>query len=289
MLYKEYDEKTLHRLQQIELEILRDFDTLCTENGLTYFGCGGTAIGAVRHHGMIPWDDDIDVALLRKDYERFLHIAKQKKWRRKYKIVNAGTMENYPLMTTRWCMKGTKFKEDALKNIEGDLGVFLDIYCFDNIPDNELLMKIHGWRSWFWGKLLILYWLDEPVLYFGGILGKAVTGTCKVIHKGMHAMHVSPRWLYRHAKRVSGCYNGHETKRANYLHDPKPFISIVEKKDIFPVQRMEFSGQEICEPADVDAYLSRRFGDYMTMPPEDKRHNHPPYELDLGDKGNSEE
>lgn len=289
MLYKEYDEKTLHRLQQIELEILRDFDTLCTENGLTYFGCGGTAIGAVRHHGMIPWDDDIDVALLRKDYERFLHIAKQKKWRRKYKIVNAGTMENYPLMTTRWCMKGTKFKEDALKNIEGDLGVFLDIHCFDNIPDNELLMKIHGWRSWFWGKLLILYWLDEPVLYFGGILGKAVTGTCKVIHKGMHAMHVSPRWLYRHAKRVSGCYNGHETKRANYLHDPKPFISIVEKKDIFPVQRMEFSGQEICEPADVDAYLSRRFGDYMTMPPEDKRHNHPPYELDLGDKGNSEE
>ena len=283
MLYKEYDEKTLHRLQQIELEILRDFDELCTENGLSYFGCGGTAIGAVRHHGMIPWDDDIDVGLLRKDYEKFLRIARQKKWRRKYKVVNAATMENYPLMTTRWCSKGTKFKEDALKNIDGDLGIFLDIYCFDNIPDNEVLMKIHGWRSWFWGKMLILYWLDEPVLYFGGILGKAVTGTCKVVHKGMRVLHVSPRWLYRHAKRVSGCYNGQETKRANYLHDPRPFISIVEKKDIFPVQRMEFSGQEICEPADVDAYLSRRFGDYMTMPPEDKRHNHPPYELDLGD------
>lgn len=283
MLYKEYDEKTLLRLQQIELEILRDFDELCTENGLSYFGCGGTAIGAVRHHGMIPWDDDIDVGLLRKDYEKFLRIARQKKWRRKYKVVNAATMENYPLMTTRWCRKGTKFKEDALKNIDGDLGIFLDIYCFDNIPDNEVLMKIHGWRSWFWGKMLILYWLDEPVLYFGGILGKAVTGTCKVVHKGMRVLHVSPRWLYRHAKRVSGCYNGQETKRANYLHDPRPFISIVEKKDIFPVQRMEFSGQEICEPADVDAYLSRRFGDYMTMPPEDKRHNHPPYELDLGD------
>ena len=114
MLYKEYDEKTLHRLQQIELEILRDFDELCTENGLSYFGCGGTAIGAVRHHGMIPWDDDIDVGLLRKDYEKFLRIARQKKWRRKYKVVNAATMENYPLMTTRWCRKGTKFKEDAL-------------------------------------------------------------------------------------------------------------------------------------------------------------------------------
>ena len=52
---------------------------------------------------------------------------------------------------------------------------------------------------------------------------------------------------------------------------------------------MEFSGQEICEPADVDAYLLRRFGDYMTMPPEDKRHNHPPYELDLGNLGLPEE
>lgn len=284
MLYKEYDEKTLHRLQQIELEILRDFDELCTENGLTYFGCGGTAIGAVRHHGMIPWDDDIDVGLLRKDYDKFLCIAKQKKYRKKYKVVNAQTMENYPLMTTRWCRRGTKFKEDALKNIEGELGIFLDIYCFDNIPDNDILMKIHGWRSWFWGKLLILYWLDEPVLYFGGTLGKAVTLTCKAVHEGMRALHVSPRWLYRHARRVSGCYNGQETRRANYLHDPRPFISTVEKKDIFPVQRMEFNGQEICEPADVHAYLSRRFGDYMTLPPEDKRHNHPPYELDLGEE-----
>lgn len=282
MLYKEYDDVTLHRLQQIELEILRDFDELCTENGLTYFGCGGTAIGAVRHHGMIPWDDDIDVALLRPDYEKFLRIAKQKKYRKKYYVVNASTRKNYPLMTTRWCRRGTKFKEDALKNIEGELGIFLDIYCFDNIPDNEILMKIHGWRSWFWGKLLILYWIDEPVLYFGGLLGKVVTGTCKAVHRGMRILHVSPRWLYRHTKRVSGCYNGQTTRRANFLHDPKPFISIVDKKDIFPVQRMEFSGQEICEPADVDAYLSRRFGDYMTMPPEDKRHNHPPYELDLG-------
>lgn len=285
MLYKEYDRETLEKLQKIELEILKDFDDLCRKHGLTYFGCGGTAIGAVRHHGMIPWDDDIDVGLLRKDYEKFLRVAKKKKYREKYAVINARTMENYPLMTTRWCRKGTKFKEEALKNIEGELGVFLDIYCFDNIPDNEILMKIHGWRSWFWGKLLILYWVDEPVLYFGGSLGRAVTFTCKTVHNALHLMKVSPRWLYQRAKRVSGCYNGQETKRANYLHDPKPFISIVEKKDIFPVQRMPFDGQEICEPADVDAYLSKRFGDYMTLPPEDKRHNHPPYELDLGEEG----
>ena len=217
MLYREYDEKTLKKLQKTELEILKDFDELCRENGLSYFGGGGTAIGAVRHKGMIPWDDDIDVGLVRKDYVKFLRIAKQKKWREKYNVINAETMENYPLMSTRWCKKGTKFKEDALKTLDGDLGIFLDVYCFDNIPDNELLMKIHGWRSWFWGKLLILYWLDEPVLYFDGFLGKAVTGICKGVHLGMRGLHISPRWLYRHTKRVTTCYDGKETRRVNYI------------------------------------------------------------------------
>lgn len=288
MLYREYDEATLKKLQKTELEILKDFDDLCRENGLSYFGGGGTAIGAVRHHGMIPWDDDIDVGMVRKDYEKFLRIAKQKKYSDKYRVINAETMENYPLMSTRWCKKGTKFKEDALKNIDGDLGIFLDIYCFDNIPDNEILMQIHAWRSWVWGKLLILYWLDEPVLYFGGFLGKAVTGICKAVHLGMRGLHVSPRWLYRHTKRVTSCYDGKETKRVNYMHDPRPCISIMDRKDIFPVKRVEFSGQEICVPANVEAYLERRFGDYMTLPPEDKRHNHPPYELDFGDEKPSE-
>ena len=272
MLYREYDEATLKKLQKTELEILKDFDDLCRENGLSYFGGGGTAIGAVRHHGMIPWDDDIDVGLVRKDYEKFLRIAKQKKYSDKYRVINAETMENYPLMSTRWCKKG----------------IFLDIYCFDNIPDNEILMQIHAWRSWVWGKLLILYWLDEPVLYFGGFLGKAVTGICKAVHLGMRGLHVSPRWLYRHTKRVTSCYDGKETKRVNYMHDPRPCISIMDRKDIFPVKRVEFSGQEICVPANVEAYLERRFGDYMTLPPEDKRHNHPPYELDFGDEKPSE-
>ena len=119
-------------------------------------------------------------------------------------------------------------------------------------------------------------------------LGKAVTGICKAVHLGMRGLHVSPRWLYRHTKRVTSCYDGKETKRVNYMHDPRPCISIMDRKDIFPVKRVEFSGQEICVPANVEAYLERRFGDYMTLPPEDKRHNHPPYELDFGDEKPSE-
>ena len=76
-IYKEYDEKTLRKLQRTELQILKDFDRFCLENGLTYFALGGTAIGALRHKGFIPWDDDIDVALLRSDYNKFLELAEK--------------------------------------------------------------------------------------------------------------------------------------------------------------------------------------------------------------------
>ena len=65
---KEYDEATLKKVQQMELAILKDFIQICTENNLSYFGLAGTGIGAIRHKGFIPWDDDIDVGLPRKDY-----------------------------------------------------------------------------------------------------------------------------------------------------------------------------------------------------------------------------
>ena len=75
MLYKEYEKEALEKLKQIELEILHDFQDLCERHNIEYFAGGGTAIGAVRHKGIIPWDDDIDVNLRRKDYEKFLKYA----------------------------------------------------------------------------------------------------------------------------------------------------------------------------------------------------------------------
>lgn len=101
---------TLQKLQNMELEILRDFQDLCDRHNLDYFAGGGTAIGAVRHQGFISWDDDIDVNLVRKDYELFLKYAKEE-YSDRYEIMNAETSELYSLMSTRWMKKGTKFKE----------------------------------------------------------------------------------------------------------------------------------------------------------------------------------
>lgn len=74
---KPYDPQILKRLHEVQVEILKDFETICKKHHLEYFALYGTAIGAVRHQGFIPWDDDIDVGMLREDYEKFLTIARK--------------------------------------------------------------------------------------------------------------------------------------------------------------------------------------------------------------------
>ena len=117
---REYDEETLKHVQRLEMGILRDFIDVCKENNLTYFALAGTGIGALRHQGFIPWDDDIDVGLPRKDYEKLLEVF-ESKYSDKYTIGNAEHFENYPLMTTRIMIKGTKFIESTFLGLNKSL------------------------------------------------------------------------------------------------------------------------------------------------------------------------
>lgn len=282
VFYKEYDAETLKKVQQMELEILRDFQELCARHGIDYFAGGGTAIGAMRHNGMIPWDDDIDINLLRKDYENFIKYAKAE-YSDKYLIVNAQENPEYPLMTTRWIKRGTKFKEESLKDLDIELGVFLDIYCFDNVPDNEFLRKLHGWMVWFLNKLMILKVVKRPVLYFGGIKAKVVYFICAIAHFILNILPVSNRFLYQMVKKELLRYNSIPTKRVAYYFDPTPFSSMIYVKDIKPTYEVSFEDGHIKVANHVDKYLTIRFGNYMELPPKEKRHNHPPYILELED------
>ena len=128
---KFYEPEILKQVQQMELEILRDFMDVCEENGLRYFGFAGTGIGAIRHGGFIPWDDDIDVAMPRADFEKAMAII-EKQYADKYYVLNTEHDPAYPLMTTRLCRKGTRFVEEAIKDVTCNFGIFLDLY-----PDAE--------------------------------------------------------------------------------------------------------------------------------------------------------
>ena len=120
-MHEFYEPQVLARLQNTELQILKDFMELCDSHGLLYFGIGGTGIGALRHGGFIPWDDDIDIAMPRRDFEQFLSLAK-KEFAGRYYLLNNKTNENYPMMTTRLCKCGTVFQERVMKDVDCQIG-----------------------------------------------------------------------------------------------------------------------------------------------------------------------
>ncbi|MDQ0359786.1 LicD family protein [Breznakia pachnodae] len=282
-----YEDNTLKKLQEIELSILNDFSKICDENNLDYFLVGGSAIGVLRHKGFIPWDDDIDVGMSRKDYDKFLAIAKDQ-YSDRYTIVNNQERADFPLMNTRWGLNGTQFVPEDFKNVKGDFGIFLDIFCFDNIPDDDKEMRKQGTWAWFWGKLLVVSGVPKPVLYVYGIKAKIVLFVYFFAHRIFKILHLKPRLFYNKASKHMLKYKDVETKRMAYMFDPSRFTSIVNKADIYPTQKRKFENIEVRVPHKVEEYLATRYGDYMQLPPEDKRHNHPPYILDFGEFGDND-
>lgn len=278
--YREYDPATLETLQRIELSMLKDFDALCRKHGIRYFADSGTAIGAVRHHGMIPWDDDIDLCLPREDYDRFLALA-ETEYGDKYYMLDAHTAPGYPLMTGRWCLRGTVFQEEALKDVDAPFGIFLDLYCLDALPDDEREARRQWFRGWFWGKLMILREVRSPVLYLRGFRASLVRAACFAGHYALR-LFTTRAFLLRHAEKWILRCRGRKTKRVYYSFAPRPYRNSYVLDEVFPTHDEDFGGVRIPVSGCNDAYLRRIFGDYMTLPPPEKRHNHPPRKLDFG-------
>lgn len=276
---KEYDAETLRRVQETELEILKDFVALCDTHGLTYFGIAGTGIGAIRHGGFIPWDDDIDVAMPRADFDQFVALAKEL-YDEKYLVLNGEEDPNYPLLTTRWVMRGTEFVEHPLKKIDCPLGIFLDIYPLDQIPDDEKQFRKQARKAFFYSKLLILRSIPFPVLGFRGWKAKLVHLICGFVHLLLKCFRVSKRWLYRKCLEISTMYNGLEkTKRIDFLCDTTAYLNIHEVADIFPLKKIPFEDIELNFPNKIEKNLTEAYGDFMQLPPVEKRKNHYPYKL----------
>lgn len=278
---KEYDDATLKKVQQTELEILKDFVSLCELHNITYFGIAGTAIGAIRHKGFIPWDDDIDVAMPREDHDRFVKIAKEQ-YGDKYYVMNGLENENYPLLTTRWMKRGTKFVEEPLKDIDCPMGIFLDIYPLDKISDDEKVFKKQARKAFFYSKLLILRSIPFPVLGFSGVKAKLVHGICAIIHYLMVLFRISKKWLYKKCLEVSTQNNNLEqTKRIDFLCDTTAYMNIHYTEGMYPLVEYDFEDIKLKFPGNIKENLELAYGDYMQLPPEEKRKNHYPYCLEF--------
>lgn len=292
MSVPEYQQRILKKLQVKELEILKDFQKICEENKLPYFATGGTAIGALRHEGFIPWDDDIDVVMLREDYEKFMKIAPSIMGE-KYEFMTAETEEKYPLMFGKMILKGTRFVESAYEQANYPLGIFIDIFPYDKTSEDQKERKYLQKKTWFWGRMHVLSLITQPVLPDSLPAWKKKVSLlgCKCIHYLLKIIGMTPKktnryylkWALKFQNSDSDLYIDY-----SYINSEK---LMVRKKDIFPLIMKPFEDTTVSLVREYDKFLRPDYGDYMKMPPEEERHNHYASFIDFGDEvvGNLEE
>ena len=273
---KPYDKEVLDKLHNVHLEIIRDFQNVCEKHNLTAFALYGTAIGAVRHKGFIPWDDDIDMGMFREEYEKFLQIARTE-LKDKYQILTPEIDKNYACSVTHLQHKGTRFVPLFSKDLKCDMCIDLDIFVFDRIAPTKRLQKKQERYTEFYRKLLFLAGTPYPVIPLEGIAGTVAGAVCFVIHYILKLFHISPKWIYRKYKKHATMYDSTNMEYVTDFECDHAMKYKILKNDMFPMKTVAFENINVKVPQNINVMLSEMYGDYMKMPPKEQRINHAPY------------
>lgn len=243
----------LEERKKLQLEILLKVHEFCEQNNITYFLSSGTLIGAVRHKGYIPWDDDIDIAMPRPDYEKFMNIFKDENLIAKdYK-----RDKSWPYFLAKICDRRTLLIE---KNVNyKDLGVNIDLFPIDGVSDNSLMREvIYRFMNFeviiVWhrvtpiiGKVSVLRYIEKFISFLFPIKS-IIKLRRKLIEK----------YSYESSKYVSSLST--TTERKTY------------KKEWFEeIIKLPFEGYMLNAPVGYHDWLRTVFGDYMTLPPVEER------------------
>lgn len=277
-----HDDERLAQLHCILLMMMDDFMQVCKAENITWVGMYGTAIGALRHQGFIPWDDDIDICMTRSELERFCKVA-QKTMSDKYAIINSQTCDTYPMSTTRLVLKGTEFRDENLATMDFDSGIFLDLFALDNISDDEAAFKKQSWNTWFFNKLAMARDISHPYIAPGGIREPILRIGTTVCRGMLHLPYLRSYDFNAKSLKWAKAYEDVSTKRVAYLCDTTRFSCIYNKEDLFPVRWVDFEDIQIPIARRAEKLLEEYYGDWQTPPDESMRHEHYPDVLDFGD------
>jgi lipopolysaccharide cholinephosphotransferase len=263
--------ETIRQLQKKQLEILLEFDKAARKMGLSYTLSSGTLLGAVRHGGFIPWDDDADVAMLREDYERFLKEG-QKHLPDYLFIQHYETDRDYPHNFIKIVDTRTRLVEHTTSQSDIKRGVFIDIFPIDRIPDSRILRTIDRIC------LTFIYFTRYSVtLKFQkkshNLTRKIVSRLLRPLGKALGVQRLN-RW----ETRIKTKYNHHS--KFEYTYGDNSILVPTEIKDstILPVrifqdlEEIRFEGHSFLAIKDRDRYLRTLYGDhYMELPPEEEQ------------------
>lgn len=259
----------LRHLQLTILEIMRDVDELCKKNHIEYYLLGGSALGAIRHKGFIPWDDDLDICMNHKNYCKFIKIAKRELDPHKYYVQEA--LVDWPLNYSKIKLKGTKIIEhEGYTNEEGGNGIFVDIFRLDNSPSCKTSQIV----QYFFAKLYLCYLLSVRT-YKSASLGKRLLILLSFPLK-WEPIRLAVRWAIER-------FNTKETSFYGFFYGRTRFRNCFMSKETYGTPfRVPFEDMMLPVPERYHDYLTHLFGDYLTPPPVDQQVGLHCIEVDFG-------
>ena len=260
------------RWNAVIIDVLSVFIRICEVQGLRYFCAGGTAIGAVRHQGMIPWDDDIDVFMPRPDYDRFLRLAAQS-MPEGYEVLSPYATKDYPMYFAKMCNARTTLLEN--ERIPCVFGLYIDIFPLDGACDDvETCYREKRRFKRLMNKLEAVSTHNSFGEYIGLLTKRREWGRFAVKTVAFCCRSWLRRWLL---KQMDSIAYGHDYALSSRV---VTYSGAYQRQEIYPKAWLEtpqmfaFEGLMVNLPHDYDAYLRHFFGDYMTLPPVEQRASH---------------
>lgn len=254
----------LRQLQLVQLELLLEFDRICRKHNIKYSITGGTLLGAVRHGGFIPWDDDSDVSMMRCEYEKFVAVCDQELDTDKYYFQDIDRTPGYRWGYGKLRRKGTVFLREYQEHMPYEQGIFMDIFPRDSVPDGTVAERIHKVKCFCVRKIL---W---------SAVGRyaAKTKGWKIWYHFLY--YCSKPWINQAYHRLVESSQKANTMRVRALTFPVPHNEKGYLRCWYDSYTdIEFEGHKLMVESGYLEWLQQEFHDYMTLPPVEKRKIHP--------------